>query len=352
MLALDPVGCARRFSNFMRWVLPDYFRQPFRAAKTGINQLSAGAIRDLPPLPCVRRVRQGRRPNELRCSVHSLNRNYFFMDELTIVSFSGGRTSAMMLYLVLQAHDGKLPASVRVCFTNTGKEREETLNFVEACSRNWSVPIAWLEYAPDSPDKLRVTSFENASRSGEPFASLIDSRKFLPNPVTRFCTTELKIRTVKRFAMSHLGWSHWQNAIGLRADEPMRVAKIRNQRERWETIAPLAKAGITKADVIEFWAQQPFDLQLTNANGKTPHENCDLCFLKGADLIAGLIREEPTRADWWIDQEAKLRGKTQSFSSCRFRSDRPDYAAIKKAVREQRDAFDGRDHLNDCYCHD
>ena len=42
------------------------------------------------------------------------------------ISFSGGRTSAYMLYKILQAWSGKLPDDVVVCFANTGKEMEET----------------------------------------------------------------------------------------------------------------------------------------------------------------------------------------------------------------------------------
>lgn len=43
------------------------------------------------------------------------------------ISFSGGRTSALMLYLVLMANGGTLPEDVKVLFANTGKEREATM---------------------------------------------------------------------------------------------------------------------------------------------------------------------------------------------------------------------------------
>lgn len=36
------------------------------------------------------------------------------------------------------------------------------------------------------------------------------------------------------------------NAIGLRFDEPRRVARIKDQRERWETIAPLMPPGAVR----------------------------------------------------------------------------------------------------------
>jgi 3'-phosphoadenosine 5'-phosphosulfate sulfotransferase (PAPS reductase)/FAD synthetase len=56
----------------------------------------------------------------------------------TIISFSGGRTSAMMLKLILDAHGGTLPLWVKVVFCNTGKERPETLDFVNECAKRWN----------------------------------------------------------------------------------------------------------------------------------------------------------------------------------------------------------------------
>jgi hypothetical protein len=53
------------------------------------------------------------------------------------------------------------------------------------------VNIVWLEYAPDGEKqwKFRVVDHQTASRQGEPYEALLRERKYLPNPVTRFCTT-------------------------------------------------------------------------------------------------------------------------------------------------------------------
>ena len=51
----------------------------------------------------------------------------FKIIEPTVISFSGGRTSAYMLWRVLQSNNGKLPEDAIVCFANTGKE-EEVIN--------------------------------------------------------------------------------------------------------------------------------------------------------------------------------------------------------------------------------
>ena len=46
--------------------------------------------------------------------------NPFLIDSPTCISFSGGRTSAYMLWRVLKANGG-LPSQAIVCFANTGK---------------------------------------------------------------------------------------------------------------------------------------------------------------------------------------------------------------------------------------
>ena len=141
-----------------------------------------------------------------------------------------------------------------------------------------------------------------ASRKGEPYEALLRERGYLPNPVSRYCTTMLKIRVMRDYAPS-LGWEHWTNAVGLRFDEARRVARIKNQRERWDTAAPLYHARVTQDDVAAFWAAQPFDLGLPIVDGKTPAGNCDLCFLKSAKTISSILRTDPGLADWWIRME-------------------------------------------------
>ena len=204
----------------------------------------------------------------------------FHIDSPTCISFSGGRTSAYMLWRVLQSNGG-LPDDAIVCFANTGKEEEATLRFVRDCGERWNVPITWVEYRNDEQG-YAVVDFDTASRNGEPFEAIIRKRNYLPNPVTRFCTVELKILVMEKLMLGHLV-GDWQNMVGIRADEQRRVAKIRanpfGSRKYIERTLPLADAGVTIADIAAFWDAQPFRLELPTPNGKTLAGNCDLCFL-------------------------------------------------------------------------
>lgn len=285
-------------------------------------------------------------------------RDPFRIDSPTCISFSGGRTSAYMLWRVLQSNGGTLPAQARVCFANTGREDEATLRFVRDCAEQWGVPIVWVEYRNNEAG-FAVVDFDSASREGEPFEALIKKRNYLPNPVTRFCTIELKIRTMHK-QLKSTGWhelhDEWDQFIGIRADEMRRVAKIRARGVSTETAKesmclPLADAGVTLADVHEFWQSQPFGLNLkTNSQGRTTAGNCDLCFLKPAAQVASLIREKPERGIWWARMEATTLASKPSGTV--FRSDRPSYAAMLHNHEAQTQMFDQEDEALACFCGD
>ena len=272
-----------------------------------------------------------------------MSSNAYLFDGPAVISFSGGRTSGYMLASILAAHGGTLPDDIVVVFANTGRERLETIDFVRDVQGNFNVPIRWVEYRP--PTERRgvrhiEVDYESASRDGEPYSMLIENKNYLPNPVTRFCTFDLKINTMRDFVQRNLGWKHWVNVVGLRADEMNRVAKMDKRNDEggdvWKSIAPMATAGHTVDDVMNFWKQQEFDLQLR------PHEgNCDLCFLKGAGKISAIIREHPELSHWWEKQEARyIRGRDGEVQTgSKFRNDRPSYAALAEGVRNQ-SAFD------------
>jgi hypothetical protein len=255
-----------------------------------------------------------------------------------------------MLWKILEANNG-LPEEAIVCFANTGKEEEETLKFVKACSDNWNVKIHWVEYqfAEKPSDRWKEVTFETASRKGEPFMELIhQSTGYLPNPVARICTAYLKIRTIHNFLKAK-GWKHNENMdwVGIRADEMRRAKKI--DRER----TPLVTDGVTKQTVGDFWKSQSFDLGLPNMNGVTMHGNCDLCYLKPTHQIISLIKEKPERADWWIQAEMSVQTSNKTFGDGgRFRKDRPSYQQLKDFALAQVDMFDKDEEAIPCFCGD
>lgn len=271
--------------------------------------------------------------------------------EPTVISFSGGRTSGYMLWKILQENNG-LPNDAIVVFANTGKEEEATLRFVDRCSKEWGVEIHWVEYIANETPKQRFkrVTFETASRNGEPFFDSINQngKPYLPNPVARICTINMKIRVINHYLKS-LGWKHNENMdwVGIRADEQRRAAKIDRSR------TPLVVDGVTKQIVGEFWKNNNFDLELPNMNGVTMHGNCDLCFLKPTHQIISLIKEKPERADWWIAMENHAQSSNKTYGDgAKFRKDRPSYAKLKEFALSHDDMFDKDEEAIPCFCGD
>jgi len=265
--------------------------------------------------------------------------------EPTVISFSGGRTSAYMVWRILQANNGVLPEDAIVCFANTGKEDEATLKFVMDCEQNWNVPIHWLEYTSEKPKFKKVCSI-TASRHGEPFEAMINDKKMLPNNFMRFCTSELKINTIRRYLKSiGLDIDDDQHLVGIRADEPRRVAKV------GLSMCPLAQAGITSRDIGLFWESHSFDLELPKV-GQNKLSNCDLCFMKGDATLISLVQDKPERATWWIKMEDKMKkhSKIENKSLVTFRKNSTSYSQMVKFEKEQGKLFS--DDAIACFCGD
>ena len=276
--------------------------------------------------------------------------NPYKIESPALISFSGGRTSGFMLKQIIDAYEGTLPNDIYVVFANTGKEMPQTLDFVKDCAERWDCKIYWLELeiADERPIyRTKEVNFNTASRNGEPFESLIQRRKMLPNPVMRMCTQELKMNVMKRF-MKNQGHKEWTNVVGLRYDEPRRVAKQNRQNDAdvnvWESVMPLYQDKITVKEVTEFWRKNNFDLKLTSENGQTTAANCDLCYLKGTKTLTRILKEKPELADWWIAQEKKI--------DATFRKDGSyiNLVDLTKLEDKQIELFD--DDSRSCFCHD
>ena len=254
-------------------------------------------------------------------------RDPFRLDGPTLLNISGGRTSALMLRRTLDAHGGTLPTDAHAVFCNTGGEHNGTLDFLDETARQWGVDLRWIERDRTSPEGWREVTYETASRNHEPFEELVLQRKFLPNAVMRFCTQALKIETAAAFMRSQ-GYDRWTSVVGLRADEPARVSKIRaRDHGDWDIACPLSDAGVTVDDVAAHWRASPFDLAIPAHAG-----NCVGCFLKGHAKRRRIAEDTPELLTWWASMEARI--------GARFRKDGPSYAQLLADTAAQ-----GRLHL-------
>ena len=217
-----------------------------------------------------------------------------------LVSFSGGRTSGKMAWLIKQHWMGLY--EVVFVFFNTSKEREETLVFVDRCDREWGLGVVWLEAVVHPGERLgcthRIVDFTTAARNGEVFEAVIQ-KYGIPNMNYLHCTRELKANPCRSYAES-IGWTNYLIAQGMRADEPKRI------KPKDGIIYPLAHDWpTTKPEILDWWKEQSFDLGLKDHQG-----NCDCCHKKNITKLVRIAQENERTFDWWgrMEQQYGLAG--------------------------------------------
>lgn len=223
--------------------------------------------------------------------------------ENLLISFSGGRTSAYMTWWILNNIKDKY--NIVVVFANTGKEKEETLEFVDRCDKEFGFNVVWVEAFVHNENKKGtthiVTNFKDAERNGEPFEDMI-FKYGMPNQNAPHCTRELKLAPIKSY-MKSIGWDNYITALGIRSDEPLRLDWDKKQKRNLLYFAELFR--VTKSDVNLFWSKQSFDLNLKSYEG-----NCDLCFKKGLRKLMTILKHNPELGKWWQEMENKYENFT------------------------------------------
>jgi hypothetical protein len=215
------------------------------------------------------------------------------MMERLFVSFSGGRTSALMAYRLKTryAHLYELLFG----FANTGLEDERTLQFVDRCDREWGLSVVWLEAVTHAGRKScthKVVDFKTAARDGRPFEKMIQKYGIPCKPFPH-CTRELKANPIKSYLKS-IGWAGCQMAIGIRVDEPSRI------KDNPRFVYPLAHwFPFTKPEVNDWWSEQPFDLGLQDYEG-----NCTTCWKKSNRKLIRIATERPEAFGFMSRMEA------------------------------------------------
>ncbi len=225
------------------------------------------------------------------------------MDSIAI-SFSGGRSSAVMTKLVLDKYKD---SNIEITFANTGFEHEDTLRFVNDCDCYlFGGRVVWIEAVvnPVAGEGVgfKVVDYETAARNGEPYIAGV--RKYgLFNQTSPACTSRLKIVPMEKYLKTK-GFIRGKNlnywtAIGIRVDEIDRVSV--NYKEN-QIFYPLIDEGVNKREVLKKCAALPFDLQIDEHYG-----NCVGCFKKSTRKLATIAKDTPEYFDKWEEIENELK---------------------------------------------
>lgn len=244
------------------------------------------------------------------------------------VSFSGGRSSALMAYLV-KKHWSHL-YDLRFVFANTSFEHPETLRFVDAVDREFGLGLVWLEAVAQHDERKssghRVVSYQTAKRDGEVFRDVV-AKYGIPNRTFKLCNREMKLNAMKSY-MRSIGWDDHFTAIGIRADEPKRISPTAGQQK---ILYPLVTAWPTdKQDVLAFFEDFEWNLAIPEHMG-----NCRACFQKSDRKLAAVYRDDPAAFDF-------VAGLERDFSHV-GPNNRPGprkFFRLERSSADMRDAFD------------
>ena len=154
------------------------------------------------------------------------HRTFFFryrakehIDLPHVVKFSGGRSSGLLMFTLLENGFLKRERGDVVVFNNTSCEHPETYRFVAECKKRveeYGIPFFMIQFQTFEDARQgewkRLASYrmvnekpfseENPSGfqwKGEVFEETLSNKSYLPNQFSRVCTQSLKIETTRQF---------------------------------------------------------------------------------------------------------------------------------------------------------
>ena len=169
--------------------------------------------------------------------------------------------------------------------------------------------------------------------TGKTFDELIirGKKKYLPNVVQRFCTTEMKLEPINNFIRNNID-GVCEMRIGYRANEKVRInnmlnrcdkngimsykfitGKSKNGRNKWTNVPlikpnfPLEENQIFKDVIVEYWKDKPVIFAYMN--------NCVGCFHRNEMLLKYMSEKNPNKFDWFVNAESDTGSNIRTFKN-------------------------------------
>lgn len=205
-----------------------------------------------------------------------------------IASFSGGRSSAYMVYQLMQSHP-----DTDFIFLDTGAEHPKTYEFIKNIVKHWRIKLTCLRVVVNpelgSGNSYKIISLDELKQDLQPFRDVCH-KYGTPYVQGAFCTRSMKLEPFARYCNEKYGKNNYQTWLGIRADEPKRL----KPKAGYKYLAEIS--DFDKRDIINWWKSQPFDLEIPEHLG-----NCVFCVKKGINKIALAARDEPKMAENFIN---------------------------------------------------
>ena len=228
------------------------------------------------------------------------------MKERHVLGLSGGRDSAALAIFMREAFH---TIDIEYFFTDTGKELPEVYEFLGRLEGFLGKPIRYL----------------NSDRDFDFW--LDEYGHFLPSPVSRWCTRQLKLRPFEQWITPDLeSGTIVYSYVAIRADEPKRIGMHATHRNL-KICFPFREHGIDKSGVVDFLESS--GLGLPTYYRWRSRSGCTFCFYQQKIEWVRLKREHPEAFE-----EAKRYEKTALDHGSPFTwSDRESLEDLEKPER-------------------
>lgn len=204
-----------------------------------------------------------------------------------VVSLSGGRTSAYLAHLMKERDP-----ETEFIFMDTGAEHPKTYEFIRNILKHWNIKLTCLRVIPNpemnKPSTYEILSTDRIGPDLKPWKRMLKKYGH-PYVGGAFCTDRMKTVPFIKYCDEQFGRGNYTTWLGMRADEPKRIAPKPGIRYLAEI------SDFEKQDVIEWWQGQPFDLEIQEHLG-----NCVFCIKKSLQKVALAAKDEPELAAKFI----------------------------------------------------
>jgi hypothetical protein len=266
-----------------------------------------------------------------------------------LASISGGRSSAMMSY-ILHNHPKYKDDNKVFVFANTGMERPETIEFLKNCEKHWGINIVKVEGVYSETMGVgvgyKVVEWDELAMNAEPFDGAImqlnkGDYEGLPHSKAPYCSDYLKTRPIQKFAKEYFKTKNFVTSIGFRAEDmPKRISwpEIKAEDKRIYPLLTDFEKPIGQRELTEWWQTQPFELGIHSKFG-----NCELCWKKSDRNIVETIQHGTRFVDWWAKHE-------QTYGHTSFRGNKSIHDYVKMAQQGTPMEFDFDQEDFNCMC--